>query len=184
MAISRVTIITAIDTLLPFLMQKRGTSLWWDSMVLTAFMAVGSIGTLACGYLADDRMDRKYLLVLRFALLILLLTAYLALDARWAMGFLYVGGFVLYLTLLLKVVMALQLPPGQEITGSVMMIGLRWGSCSLLMTAPGLLAELLGPAVAFQVILIMGVLAAGEASLLSAVDRRPTPVVESAESLV
>jgi len=119
----------------------------FGALLLTVFLLSGAVGTIFGG-LAADRIGRKRVMVLSFALVTPLLWLFLISNGFWAVVFAALSGFVLISTFSVTVVYAQELIPNRVGLASGLILGFAFGVGALGGLAFGAAADLWGvPAV-------------------------------------
>ncbi|HHW28406.1 MAG TPA: MFS transporter [Syntrophomonadaceae bacterium] len=119
----------------------------FGALLLTVFLLSGAVGTIFGG-LAADRIGRKRVMVLSFALVTPLLWLLLISNGIWAVVFAALSGFVLISTFSVTVVYAQELIPNRVGLASGLILGFAFGVGALGGLAFGAAADLWGvPAV-------------------------------------
>lgn len=119
----------------------------FGALLLTVFLLSGAVGTIFGG-LAADRIGRKRVMVLSFALVTPLLWLFLNSNGFWAVVFAALSGFVLISTFSVTVVYAQELIPNRVGLASGLILGFAFGVGALGGLAFGAAADLWGvPAV-------------------------------------
>ena len=119
----------------------------FGALLLTVFLLSGAVGTIFGG-LAADRIGRKRVMVLSFALVTPLLWLFLISNGFWAVVFAALSGFVLISTFSVTVVYAQELIPNRVGLASGLILGFAFGVGALGGLAFGAAADVWGvPAV-------------------------------------
>ncbi len=145
-------------TFLPLLLRERGGSIVAGGAAIFLFGGIGALGGLMGGTLAD-RFGRRRVLALSLLLGTPLLLVFVRSHGSWASPFLALGGFSIYLSAAVTIVMAQELLPHRASVASSIVMGLAWGSAGLSLTAVGAVADVIGLSQALTVILGLAVVA-------------------------
>jgi FSR family fosmidomycin resistance protein-like MFS transporter len=128
---------------LPLLLQRRGQSLIVGGVAVFLFGGVGALGGLTGGVLSD-RIGRREVLALSFVLGAPLLVLFGISRTAWGLVPLALGGFSLYLSAPVNVVMAQEMLPRRASLASSLVTGLSWGTAGMSLTLVGAIAERIG----------------------------------------
>lgn len=135
---------------LPLYLLDAGMSVAATGTALSAFLAAGSIGSVAGGLLGDRFGERSIIRLSMAASLPLFLCAFLMTSMVARVAILSAAFFVLLLSNALTVVLAQSWVPDHRSTVSSLLMGFAWGMGGLLAPLFGMVADVtgLGPALA------------------------------------
>jgi FSR family fosmidomycin resistance protein-like MFS transporter len=113
-----------------YLSLERGFTVRQANYVLSAYLAVGAIGGLVGGHLAD-RFGGRIVTLVSMALSAPLFLLFFTTTGWFSVASLLASGFALLLTMPVNVVMAQRLAPSQAGTVSALMMGFAWGTAGM-----------------------------------------------------
>jgi FSR family fosmidomycin resistance protein-like MFS transporter len=128
---------------LPLLLEHRGQSLIVGGVAVFLFGGIGALGGLVGGVLSD-RIGRREVMALSFVVGAPLLVLFGITRSAWGLVPLALGGFALYLSAPVNVVMAQEMLPRRASLASSLVTGLSWGTAGLSLTLVGAIAERIG----------------------------------------
>lgn len=128
---------------LPLLLERRGVSLAQGGATLSAYLAVGAIGGLAGGWLAD-RFGGRRVVYGSFLGALPLYYGFVLLPGAAGLACLMLGSLVLQASLPVNVVLGQELSPRHASTISSLLMGAAWGLGALLVGPIGALADVVG----------------------------------------
>lgn len=138
------SIITLVHILfLPLLLRDRGQSLIVGGTAVLLFGGIGALGGLVGG-LASDRVGRRTVMSLSFILGAPFLILFGLSRSTWGLLPLALGGFALYLSAPVSVVMAQEMVPRRTSLASSLVTGMAWGTAGLCLTLLGAIADRIG----------------------------------------
>jgi FSR family fosmidomycin resistance protein-like MFS transporter len=132
---------------LPILMEGRGVSAWVGGAALSIYLTGCAAGGVIGGYLGD-RMDRRRMIDVSLILSVVTLGAFLATRGWISIVFLVAGGILLMFSNAITLVMAQEMHPEQSGLVSGLMMGVAFGTSSLLLVVIGAAADAVGMSVA------------------------------------
>lgn len=157
-------------TFLPLHLHARGHSLETGGILTTAYLALGAIGGLLGGWIAERRGGRS-VVVGSFLWAAPLYAGFLLLPEAWSIASLILGSFVLQTSLPVNVVLGQDLAPRHSSTISSLLMGGAWGVGALLVSPVGMLADRIG--IQGALFALTGMLAVGFVCALALPDIRP-----------
>ena len=163
----RSMVIILFAVLLPLHGTSRGLSLVQAGRVLAAFMLVGTLSSLAGGYLGDRLPRKKFIVLTELGAGIALLLA----PAANGLGFyvlLYVGAMLAFLALPLQVIMAQERVPKAEGGASGFVMGFAQGTAALTLPLFGWLGDYWAETTGSAVIALNRELQLGATAMLAA----------------
>lgn len=160
----RAALATTLGTFLPLYLGHRGLSLLLCGLAVSILRVAGSLGGLAGGPLSD-RIGRKRILFLSFALALPFLWAFFRAEGWLALGLLATVGMVTTSSVPVSVLMAQEATPGSPGMASGVMIGFAWGLGGLAVTGVGWWGDRVGLSTALSMSVIATTLLASAASL-------------------
>jgi len=114
-----------------YLNLERGFSYTTANYTLTAYLGAGALGGFFGGYLSD-RLGRRRVILLSMAGSVPFLLVFFFSAGVLSIVGLIIGGFVLFFTIPVNVVMAQELAPEQAGTVSALMMGFAWGVAGMI----------------------------------------------------
>lgn len=164
-------------TFLPLHLNATGYSLQAGGYLTSAYLALGALGGLLGGWMAERHGGRR-VVVASFLWASPLYLGFLLLPDPWSLVSLIAGSFVLQTSLPVNVVMGQDLSPRHSSTISSLLMGGAWGIGALLVSPVGALADQWG--IRAALFALSALLVAGFACAAALPDIRPvrTPVIE------
>jgi len=166
----RALIIAGFLTFVPIFLHRQQYGLLLSGSANTIFELSGAAGAITGGILSD-RLGRKKVIVASFIAAMPFLWLFLHTAGKLSLALLGLGGFILYTSIPVSIIMAQELYPKRASTVSSLMIGLAWGMGGLLVTPMGAIAEKIGVAQALSLLVFLGVAAVVATFFLPAVTR-------------
>ncbi len=166
----RALIIAGFLTFVPIFLHRQQYGLLLSGSANTIFELSGAAGAITGGILSD-RIGRKKVIVASFVAAMPFLWLFLQTVGKASLVFLGVGGFILYTSIPVSIIMAQELYPRRASTVSSLMIGLAWGMGGLLVTPIGAIAEKIGVAQALGLLVFLGIVAVLATFFLPAMTR-------------
>lgn len=186
--VSRSAVSFGFMTFLPLHLDARGYSVQSGGVLTSLYLALGALGGLLGGWVAERRGGRS-VVVSSFLWAAPLYLGFLLLPEPWSLVSLVAGGFVLQTSLPVNVVLGQDLSPRHSSTISSLLMGGAWGVGALLVSPVGALADRVG--IRGALFALSGMLALGFACALALPDIRPArppaveplgpPVIETSE---
>lgn len=139
----RAALFITLGTFLPIYLTQRGLSLLLCGLAVSILRVAGSVGGLAGGPLSD-RIGRKRLLFLSFALAVPFLWGFFQAEGWLALGLLGAVGMITTSSAPVSVLMAQEATPGSPGMASGVVIGFAWGLGGLAVTGVGWWADRVG----------------------------------------
>ena len=164
-------------TFLPLHLDARGFSVETGGYLTSAYLALGAVGGLFGGWMAERRGGRA-VVVASFLWATPLYLGFLLLPDRWGIASLIAGSFVLQTSLPVNVVMGQDLSPRHSSTISSLLMGGAWGIGALLVSPVGALADRFGIRGALFALSAMLVIGFAFAVALPDLRARRAPLVE------
>lgn len=116
------TLLYSLTTFLPLLFKFQGSSLVGAASTVTVLLAVGNLGNLGGGYIAD-RFGRRNLLVTASVLSALLLVAFMFQSGGWRWIILGALGLAAFSTMPVRILIAQDILPDNHSLGSGLALG-------------------------------------------------------------
>jgi FSR family fosmidomycin resistance protein-like MFS transporter len=139
-----------VGTFLPLYLTQQGFPLLLAGLAVTIFRVAGAVGGLAGGPLSD-RVGRRQLLFLSFAMALPFLWGFFRAEGWLGLAFLGVAGAVIGSSAPLSVVIAQEAAPDSPSMASGLMIGFAWGVGGLAVTGVGWWGDQVGLPTALSV---------------------------------
>jgi FSR family fosmidomycin resistance protein-like MFS transporter len=156
----RAVLAITMGTFLPLYLSQRGASLMLGGLAVSVFRVAGALGGLVGGPLSD-RIGRKQVLFLSFALALPFLWGFFQTNGWVALGLLAAAGAVITSSAPVNVLIAQEAAPDNPGMASGLMMGFAWGLGGLAVTGVGWWGDRVGLPTAFSAtVIVAAVLAA------------------------
>jgi len=149
----RAALSITLGTFLPLYLTQQGSPLLLAGLAVTVFRIAGAVGGLVGGPLAD-RVGRRPILFLSFALALPFLWGFFRAEGWLALAYLAVAGAIISSSSPLSVVIAQEAAPDSPSMASGLMIGFAWGIGGLAVTGVGWWGDQVGLAQAMSVAVV------------------------------
>lgn len=141
--VMRAFVVSGLLTFTPIYLTGRGHSIMMAGSANTLFEISGAFGSILGGALSD-RIGRKEVIVLSMAGAFPTLWLFMHSSSLLSLVMLAAGGFFIYSSISVNIVMGQDLFPRQAGTISSLMMGMGWGIGGLCVTPLGAVAERIG----------------------------------------
>jgi len=146
----RAALLVSIGTFLPLYLSLQGFPLLLGGLAVSVFRVTGALGGLVGGPLSD-RIGRRQVLFLSFALALPFLWLFFRSDGWGAMGLLAAAGVILASSTPVNILIAQEAAPGNPSMASGLMMGFAWGLGGLAGTGVGWWGDRVGLPTALSV---------------------------------
>ena len=160
----RAVLAITMGTFLPLYLSQRGGSLLLGGLAVSVFRVSGALGGLVGGPLSD-RIGRKQVLFLSFALALPFLWGFFQTNGWLALGLLAAAGAVITSSAPVNVLIAQEAAPDNPGMASGLMMGFAWGLGGLAVTGVGWWGDRVGLPTAFSATVIVAALLAAAVTL-------------------